>query len=383
MFLSDKTAARPVMHDSGVTLHRSLIALWFGAALAWGQAAGPDDGWTTGTPQAAGLNTDKLAAMEQAIRAGQFQAVTSVLIARDGQLVFEGYYDNGGRDAARNTRSVTKTVTSILTGIAIDQKVLAGVGARVFNFFPDKMPVQNPDPRKAKITVEDFLTMSSLLECDDGNQFSRGNEERMYLIEDWTRFTLDLPVRGFPAWVSKPADSSYGRSFSYCTAGPTTLGELLQRAARRKLDEFARKSLFEPLRISGEQWQRTPTGIPMTGGGLALKSRDLLKLAQLYLDDGRWHGQQIVSASWVRQSTSPKAKVDDQTEYGYLWWIRSFQTGSATIPAYLMQGMGGNKVAVFPRQKLAVVITTTNYQVRGAHALTDRLLTEHILAAVR
>lgn len=338
-------------------------------------------GWATASPETVRLSAARLQAMESAVRAGEFKKITSVLIARQGKLVYETYFD--GSDATlRNTRSATKTVTGMLIGIALDKKLLAGVNEPVLKFFPDKTPLANPDPRKERITIEDFLTMSSLLECDDWNQFSRGNEERMYLIEDYVKFTLDLPVKGFPDWTTKPADAPYGRAFSYCTAGVATLGGVLERATKRPVPEFARQNLFAPLGIEQARWQMTPTGLAMTGGGLGLQSRDHLKLAQLYANGGVWNGRRVVSEAWVKASVQPHAQIDDATRYGYLWWLKHFKSGDRTFAAYFMTGTGGSKILVFPEQDMTVVITSENFRVREAHDLSERLLSEYILASI-
>ena len=337
--------------------------------------------WTSATPQAVGLSTNKLKEMEEALQTEQFTKITSIVIARHGQLAYQRYFE-GDADSLRDTRSATKSITGMLVGIAIDRKLIPNVQAAVFPYFPEKQPVQNPDARKDRIDIEDFLTMSSILECDDWNDFSRGNEERMYLIEDWVQFTLDLPIRGFMSSAKKPEDSPYGRAFSYCTAGASTLGALLQKAVHQAVSDFAQQALFDPLGITNVQWVVSPMGIAQTGGGLRLRSQDLLKLGQLYLDKGKFQGKQIISESWVQTSVAPHAQIDAQTTYGYFWWRKTFQSGSGMgHPAFYMSGNGGNKVAVFPDLDMVVVLTSTNYNTRGMHEQTDKLLTKYILAA--
>jgi CubicO group peptidase (beta-lactamase class C family) len=346
------------------------------------------DGWLTVSADTVGIAHERLQAMERAIQSGEFVKITSVALARHGRLVYEAYFDDAGREGLRNTRSATKTVTSMLVGVAIDQGFLGGVDASVLPFFPDKQSARHPDPRKERITVEDFLTMSSILECDDFNSFSRGHEERMYLLEDWIQFTLDLPARGFPTWYpggsTAPADQPYGRSFSYCTAGVVTLGGILERATGMDVPTFADRFLFGPIGIARREWQLTPSGSAMTGGGLALRSRDLLKLGQLYLNGGAWDGVRIISQPWVEASVRPHARVDDDTEYGYLWWLRAFSAGDSgrKYASYFMSGNGGNKVSVFPELDLVAVITSVNYGTPGMHVQAERLISEHILAAV-
>ena len=339
--------------------------------------------WQTEQPQREDVSPDPLKRMEAAIQSGDFKKITSVLIARHGKLVYENYSSGSSADTLQDTRSATKSITDILVGIAVDKKILPGVNATVLPFFPDKQPLQNPDPRKSRITIEDFLTMSSLLECDDWNNFSRGNEERMYLIEDWVKFTLDLPIKGFAPWVTKPQDSPYGRSFSYCTAGASTLGAVLERASKTKVPDFARVNLFAPLGIEKADWKFSPLGTAQTGGGLGLRSRDLLKIGQLYLNGGVWDGKRIVSETWVKTSTQPHVQIDDDTKYGYFWWLKDFKAGDKSYPAFYMSGNGGNKVAVFPAQDLVVVITSTNYNTRGMHEQTDKILTDFVLPAVQ
>ena len=342
-----------------------------------------NDGIKTAEAKDAGISISKLIEMDSAIVRNEFKNITSILIARDGKLVYEKYYNGFDKNSLHDTRSATKSITSILIGLAIDNKFIPSEKTAVFQYFEKEYEINNPDSRKNKITIEDLLTMSSLLECDDGNMYSSGNEERMYLTEDYIKFALDLPIKGFPAWAQKPEETLYGRSFSYCTAGTVLLGGIIERSTKMKVQEFADKFLFSPLGITNYQWQITPTGLPMTGGGLRLSSRDFMKLILLCSQKGLWNDKQIISNDWIVKSTTPHSDVRENTDYGYLFWLEKFGAGDPKYSAYYMTGTGGSKIAVFPNLNLKVVITSNWYGGRGkAHEQSRNILNKFILPAI-
>ncbi len=341
-----------------------------------------DDGWRVTDARAAHWDMAPLAAMEAKLGDAGYKGITSVLIAQRGKLVYEGYFNGGEAGRLNDVRSASKSVTALLVGAAIDRGLIPDVHARVYGFFPDKQPFQHPDPRKQTITLEDLLTMGSLWECDDDNAFSSGNEERMYVSEDWLQFALDLPIKGFAPWMSKPKDSPYGRAFSYCTAGAFTLGAIVERVTHKSLAAFAAEALEKPLGITDVQWNQSPLGIGMGGGGTRYRSRDLAKLGELALDEGRWQGRQVLSAAWIKQMLTPHAQAREDADYGYLWWCFRFPVHGTEQVAWAMSGNGGNYVLVMPSQQLVAVITSTAYNQRNAHAQSQEIFRDYVLKAL-
>ncbi|WP_217491854.1 serine hydrolase domain-containing protein [Aquimarina megaterium] len=325
-------------------------------------------------------NIPLLNKMDSIVSSGKYERITSILIAKDGNVLFEKYYNENDVNSKHNTRSATKTMATLLTGIAIDKGYITSENDKVFDYLRHKLPVKNPDKRKEKITIEDLLTMSSVLECSDWNHYSRGNEERMYIIEDWAKFYLDLPVFSYP-YGPKPEKQPYGRAFSYCSAGAALMAEILQSAIKSDLTKFAKKHLFEPLAIKDYTLHYTPHKILNTAGGSEYRSRDFLKLIQLCINKGQWNGKQIISSSWIEKATTPKANVRKNTDYGYLLWLKSFGKNKK-YKSYSMSGTGGNKVLACPELNMSVVITTTNYSNRDAHFYTDEIINEFIIPAI-
>jgi len=316
--------------------------------------------------------------MDSMVTSGKYEAITSILIAKDGKLLYEKYYQGNDENSKHNTRSATKTMATLLTGIAIKKGFIKSETDKIFDYLKHKMPVQNSDPRKDDITIEDLLTMSSIVECDDNNSFSRGNEERMYIIEDWAKFFIDLPVKSYP-FGPKPEELPYGRSMSYCSAGAAAVAEILQSAIGSNLDEFAKENLLEPLKIVDYKLDHTPMGVLNTAGGSEYRSRDFLKLIQMCLQNGKWNGKQIISPDWLEKATTPKVNAWEGMDYGYLFWLRKYDGEKC----YAMAGNGGNKVMAFPDLNVTVVLTATNYGNRNAHNYTDELLNEYIIPTIK
>src|SRR5690606_34349406 len=327
------------------------------------------------------LDNLKLNKLTEQIKQNEFKKMTSVLVGHKGKIVYQHYFNQGGKNFKNDMRSASKSLTSLAIGLAIQDGLIKDVKQTVLPYFKDKMPIKNPDPRKSDITIEDLLTMSSLLECDDWNSASRGQEERMYIIEDWSKFILDLPIRGTAPWKKSPANSKYGRAAYYCTGGVQVLADIVERVSKQKMSDYLQTKLFKPLGIQAPEFSFTSMGITNGGGGMQMTSRDWLKIGQLMMNHGNYNNQSIINAEWINASFTRRAVIEEsqKIEYGYLWWIYNFEVGGQTITAFAAAGNGGNYMFMLPKLNAQVVITSTAYNTNYMHQQSLRILTEHII----
>ncbi len=316
--------------------------------------------------------------MTAAISRGDFKDITSVLVMKNGEIVYEHYFGPGGPQYLNNTRSATKSITSMAVGAAIEQGAFAGVDDKVMPLFGVYAPIKHMNDTKQDIRLKDLLTMSSAFDCNDNDQTTPGYEDKMHEREDWTRFALDLPT--MPGWTR---DSTGLGPFRYCTAGTFLAGQAIEMAVGQSLDDFVDAALFTPLGVTKYEWYRSPMGEEQAGGGLELTSRDLMKFGQLALQDGVWHGRRLLPEGWVKESTTPHRVVSDVQSYGYQWWIGDFFSATTGLvhKAFYMAGNGGSKIAVFKDMDMVVVITAERYNTPGMHQQSNDLLQHYILPA--
>ncbi|MEM9303494.1 MAG: serine hydrolase [Pseudomonadota bacterium] len=335
-----------------------------------------------GTTCAAAWDGDPGPAIAAAVEAETYRGITAVVAAQGGTVRYEAYFGEGAPDRRHDVRSASKSITSLLFGIAVDQGAIESANAPVLATWPERT-FANPDPRKEAMTAEDLLTMSAILECNDWNQFSRGHEERMYIVEDWLGFVLDLPVRGIPPWEDKPEDSPFGRNYSYCTGASFVLGAMVEKKTGVELEDYAREHLFDPLGIGAVTWPFSPLGVAQGGGGLRITARDFLRIGQLLLDEGVVGDQRIVSKRWLDASVKPNAEVDGQpgVNYGYQWWLFPFTVDGREIVAIAAAGNGGNYLFVVPELQFTAVVQSSAYNRSYAHPQSQEILTKHLLPA--
>ncbi|MBN1148105.1 MAG: serine hydrolase [Anaerolineales bacterium] len=316
----------------------------------------PSAGWRASTPEEQVMDSQKLTQMLEYVEQRRLK-LHSLLIIRNGYLVSETYFQNYQPDQKHELYSCTKSFIATLVGIAIEQGAISGVDQKVLQFFPGKT-FENPDERKAAMTLEDLLTMTSGLDWEEGDLAYA----RLYRSNDWVEHMLDLPLRTPP-----------GERFNYCTGCSHLLSAIIQQQAGMSTQDFAEKTLFEPLGIEDYNWSLDATGIAIGGWGLQLTPRDMAKLGYLYLHDGNWDGAQIVPAAWVKEATRKHVDTEDEGfGYGYQWWIYP------SVAAYSALGMGGQTIFVAPSLNLVVATTA---EVSG-HEDIYPLIENYILPAV-
>jgi len=362
-----------------VLAHALLVAVIAITANATDLHAPADlhDGLPVANPATAGLAVASLTGLNDAVAKGVYPKTTSVLVVRGGKLVYEAYFGDGSSDLLNDTRSATKSITSLAIGAAIADGAISSQHAKAFSYLGDLRPYQNDTPEKESIAIEDLLTMSSALDCNDDDNKSPGNEDNMHPQPNWSRWAVDLPTMQAYA-----RDSSGFGPWRYCTTGAFLLGQILQRAVRMPVDQYVEKRLLRPLGITQWQWPYSPSGETMTGGGLRLRSRDLAKIAAMMEDGGRWRGEQIVPKAWIDSALSVRRKAYPDANYGYLFWQRDYATPCGRRSGWYMAGNGGNTVVLLGDLRTAIVVTRTNYNARGMHQQTTDLLERYVLPAL-
>jgi CubicO group peptidase (beta-lactamase class C family) len=304
------------------------------------------DDWPAVAPEQEGLDSARLAEALMEIRRRGLN-IHSLLLVRDGQTVLDATFYPYDGSTPHDLASVTKSVTTTLLGIAVDQGTLR-LNQTLLSFFQE-VTVANRDARKERITLADLASMRSGLEClGPPTDPDEPTLQAVFASSDWVQFALDLPM------VAEP-----GTAYAYCSPATHLLSAVLTRATGMSTLEFARRYLFEPLGIREALWPEDPQGVTRGWGDLYLYPSDAAKLGYLWLNQGVWEGQPVVSRAWVRDSVQVHTVLPGGEDYGYGWWIlRDSPVGGQ----YAAEGRGGQRVMVFPALNAVIVTTGGRFQ---------------------
>jgi CubicO group peptidase (beta-lactamase class C family) len=324
------------------------------------------DGWKTNDLKSQNVDTTLIYKMFSQLK-NRKNKVHSVLLIKNDQLIIEEYFKGHSANQPHDLRSATKSIRSILMGIAIDKGFIDSVDDPIFKYLKSPIPKKNIDKRKDKITIRHLLTMSSGLDCNDWDKNSQGQEDKVYKKKDWLQYTLDLPMVNEPGKVS-----------NYCSMGTVMIAEIVSQASGMTIDKFAEQYLFNPLGITNANWGHTSNKkvIP-SAKRLYMTPRDMAKIGQLIINKGKWNGKQIISEKWVEESTTMKIKMAG-VDYGYLWWNIPFKAKEKVFVSKLATGNGGQYIMVFPELDMVAVFTGGAYNSQEDKlpfaAMTDILL---------
>ncbi|MEO9484608.1 MAG: serine hydrolase [Ekhidna sp.] len=313
------------------------------------------DGWNVSTLSDQNIDVAPILELVNSILNDRYTDIHSLLISRNGDLVFEEYFNGFDSDDFHVLFSATKSYSSTLIGLAIEAGHIASVDEPIAHFFTDKAALFTEEKRE--ITLADLLTMTAGFQWDEwttsGLSLANSHEQMMQSVSQ-VDYVLGLPL------VSKP-----GTNFTYNTGLSNLMAPIIETATGESIAHYMQQELFSKLDITNYRWQTVIDDYPSTGGsrgGLEMKPRDMIKLGQLFLDGGTWKGEQVISSTWVSEALKPRISESEHINYGYQWWNRTyFSKNGVSVIEYDAVGDGGQWIFIFPEYELIVGFTGGNY----------------------
>jgi CubicO group peptidase (beta-lactamase class C family) len=340
------------------------------------------DGWPVAAASQVGLDAAVLHEIGARFESWKEASAHAVVVVRRGVLVYERYFPGDdwhwnqhltgvAFDATvrHDVRSITKSITSLLVGVARARGCIGSLDTPVVTFFPEYADLCTPEWER--ITLAHLLTMSSGLSWQERVSWDNpANDERaMDEAADPYRYVLQRPVETLP-----------GRYFQYCGGAPTLLQGIIQNTSNSALDVLAKEALFEPLGIQDVEWIRFRNGDPKGFGGLRLRARDLAKIGQLVLDRGRWQGKQIIPSEWIAESTEAHINGEGILFYGYQWWLGRAMHQRREFRWIAGLGNGGQRLYILPELEVVIAVFSGAYSV--TQIVGETILKHYVLPAV-
>ena len=345
----------------------------------------PTQAWETSSFENEGLNSVPFDDLLNEIENGVYGNVDQLLLIKNGKLVFDQSFTNDyekiskGKSGAlgcgfatcedstifgdynyyhpnwhpyyqnqqiHTLQSVTKSIASIMIGVAIKEGGISNTDVKVVDFFED-YDLSIADESLKTATLENLLTMQLGMEWHEIDRpiDSTNTTGQLEASQDWIQFTLNQPMDTIP-----------GTKWVYNSGASQLMSGIIKKATGLYIDEYAEKHLFTPLGIKNYHWKKTPAGYTDTEGGLYLEAQDLAKIGFLMLRGGKWEEQQIISSEWVKKSVTKQVSFDKEKGYGYQWW-RDDQDG---IEIWACHGFGNQYLLVFPKFETIVVVNSWN-----------------------
>ena len=313
----------------------------------------------------------------------------SVLVLHEGRIAFERYFSGldetrgqapaevvFGPDTQHDLRSVTKSLVSLLYGIALADKRVPPVNTPLLSQFPE-YPELARDPQRANLTIANALTMTL------GMQW---NEQLSYLDPANSETAMDAAPDRYRYVLARPIVAAPGEVWIYSGGAVALVARVIEKGTGQALADYARSALFEPLGIDKFSWVKGTDGEAIAASGLRLTPRELARVGQLVLARGQWDGRTIVPAAWLDASFTPAATVRDGQSYGYFWRVGEIaypsKTGIRGERYVLGLGNGGQLLAIIPARALVVVVTAGNYNDRKDWQVPDEVLRHFVLPSL-